>query len=83
MNLKKFLNEIKNYPENFEVVIHTFDNDGNFHVEPIKGITIMVSDKKLSIGAKSVEEMEYKELKKRGFFKFEKKGSYDHLIKDH
>lgn len=83
MKLKKFLEEIKNYPEDFEMVMHYYDEHGRLHIKPINSVDILVGDKKLSCGTISFREKIYKELKKRGYFQYEEIGSYDELLDDH
>lgn len=82
MKLKNFLEEIKDYPEDFEMVIHYYDAAGNLHIEPVVSVDVLVSNKRLSFGPISFRDKIYKELKKRGHFQYEEIGSYDKLLND-
>lgn len=83
MNIKELKKNIKDFPDDFKAVIHFYDDDGRIHIKELNAISMMVGDKRVSFGFESFEERMYKNLKKRGYFKFEKKGSYDQLINDH
>jgi len=68
MKLGELLESIKDLDPELGVYIHEIDDQGAVHFKPMRGVSLQVTDKKLSFGYEDFNWVLYKKLQKKGHY---------------